>query len=110
MKVNKTQIIASLAALSIVHCHKGWTQATEPAEIPVLYQVTIDPNQLPESAPTHTAPVFGCPVKSVAWNHDSTRMAVGIASGGSSQCPSSNSGAIQIFDMNQGTSRYYCTP
>ncbi|WP_257280847.1 WD40 repeat domain-containing protein [Endozoicomonas sp. ISHI1] len=79
------------------------------AQIPpqLFYKIAIDPNQpqaIPTSTPTATLPARCGPHRalSIAWNKNSTLMAVGVGSG---LFLCGRTGALQIFDMSSGIPR-----
>ncbi|WP_252177364.1 hypothetical protein [Endozoicomonas sp. 4G] len=114
MNIGKGLTTASLIISLTVSGLEAQTQTTssmQPTEIPpqLFYEIEIDPNlppEIPASTPTASAPTHCPPHKalSVAWNRNSTLIAVGTGSGsGVKNCLFS--GALQIFDMSEGYPR-----
>ncbi|WP_422473607.1 WD40 repeat domain-containing protein [Endozoicomonas sp. ALB032] len=110
MNFGKHLAIASLIISLPVSCIQAQNpRSIGPGEIPpqLFYVIDIGPNQpqaIPTSTPTATLPTPCGPhsALSIAWNKNSTLMAVGVRSGTNS-C--GLSGSLQIFDMSSGYPR-----
>ncbi|WOG27522.1 hypothetical protein [Endozoicomonas sp. 8E] len=112
MNIKKSLIISSLTISLVTSCLKAQTQAPgsiQPTEIPpqFFYEIDIDPNQpqaIPTSTPTAIPPTPCGPNRalSIAWNKNSTLIAVGIGSG-HNYC--GVTGTLLIFDISPGYPR-----
>ncbi|WP_252177366.1 hypothetical protein [Endozoicomonas sp. 4G] len=112
MNIGKSLTTASLIiSLTASFTQAQMTGSNQRAEIipRLFYEFNIDPNQpqaIPTSTPTTTPQAHCGPHRplSIAWNKNSTLIAVGLGSGaGYSGC--ADSGALQVFDMSSGYPR-----